>query len=301
MNVRMTIKAALFAGSACFVTPAMAQVASESPADAATESSDANDDAEIIVTGQTTRNRPLITASADITIATEEDIARKAPKSTAELLELVPGIFVEATAGAISNNYSVRGLQGGGQRFVQLEEDGLPILYSGGGADFFFDQDLTIDRLEAVKGGSSGVLTVNGAGATINFISRKPNFTESEGLARITAYNYGQKRADFYYSQPISDKLAFNIGGYVQSNPGVRENPFDYKGWRLKARWNIVSKMADQSVCRQRAARSKTPIMPLSLIVSTMANPPASRVWVRSSAMWAVMLLRISQCRFQPS
>ena len=234
MNVRMTIKAALFAGSACFVTPAMAQVASEPSADAATESSDANDDAEIIVTGQTTRNRPLITASADITIATEEDIARKAPKSTAELLELVPGIFVEATAGAISNNYSVRGLQGGGQRFVQLEEDGLPILYSGGGADFFFDQDLTIDRLEAVKGGSSGVLTVNGAGATINFISRKPNFTESEGLARITAYNYGQKRADFYYSQPISDKLAFNIGGYVQSNPGVRENPFDYKGWRLK-------------------------------------------------------------------
>ncbi|MCH3756101.1 TonB-dependent receptor plug domain-containing protein, partial [Campylobacter coli] len=94
--------------------------------------------------------------------------------------ELVPGIFVEATAGQVSNNYSVRGLQGGGQRFVQLQEDGMPILYGGGGADFFFDQDLTIDRLEAVKGGSSGVLTVNGAGATINFISKRPNFNEAE-------------------------------------------------------------------------------------------------------------------------
>ncbi len=230
MIVRTTIRAALLAGTACFAMPSLAQTAGA--VEPVTAESD--DGVQIIVTGQTTRNRALITASADITIASEADIARKAPKSTAELLELVPGIFVEATAGAISNNYSVRGLQGGGQRFVQLQEDGLPIVYSGGGADFFFDQDLTIDRLEAVKGGSSGVLAVNGAGATINFISRNPNFKEAEGIARITAYNYGQKRGDFYYSQPISDNFAFNVGGYVQSNPGVRNNPFDYQGWRLK-------------------------------------------------------------------
>lgn len=232
MTLRITIKAALLASSACFAMPVMAQDAGSSPTAATADETE--DESQIIVTGQTTRNRALITASADITIATEEDIARKAPKSTADLLELVPGIFVEGTAGAISNNYSVRGLQGGGQRFVQLEEDGLPILYSGGGADFFFDQDLTIDRLEAVKGGSSGVLTVNGAGATINFISRKPNFKEAEGIARVIAYDYGQKRAELYYSQPITDNLAFNVGGYIQSNPGVRENTFDYQGWRLK-------------------------------------------------------------------
>lgn len=234
MNVRITIKAALLASAACFVTPSLAQVDDEPASNEAASPDGDGQGADIIVTGQTTRNRALITASADITIATEKDIERKSAKSTAELLELVPGIFVEATGGAISNNYSVRGLQGGGQRFVQLEEDGLPIVYSGGGADFFFDQDLTIDRLEAVKGGSSGVLTVNGAGATINFLSRKPNFEEAEGIARISAFNYGKLRADFYYSQPITDKLAFNIGGYIQSDPGVRENPFDYKGWRIK-------------------------------------------------------------------
>ena len=231
MTVNITIRAALLASAACLSGPVMAQESTNAPA---TTAADETGGQEIIITGQTTRNRPLITASADITLASEADIARKAPKSTAELLELVPGIFVEGTAGAISNNYSVRGLQGGGQRFVQLEEDGLPILYSGGGADFFFDQDLTIERLEAVKGGSSGVLTVNGAGATINFISRKPNFKEAEGIARITAYDYGLKRADFYYSQPLADNLSFNVGGYIQSNPGVRENPFDYQGWRLK-------------------------------------------------------------------
>ena len=235
-SVRAGVRAALLASVAAVpLAPAMAQTTDTPATTTAQDPAVADDQAEdIIVTGQTTRNRPLITASADITLASREAIDRKAPRSTADLLELVPGIFVEGTAGQISNNYSVRGLQGGGQRFVQLEEDGLPILYSGGGADFFFDQDLTIDRLEAVKGGSSGVLTVNGAGATINFISKRPNFNEAEGAARVTAYNYGLKRGDFYYSQPISDNLAFNVGGYIQSSPGVRKNTFDYAGWRLK-------------------------------------------------------------------
>lgn len=159
-------KAALLVGTMLSAAPVWAQTA---PADSQQQAPEETQDLqEIVVTGTTSRDRPLITSSADITFATREDIDRRAPRSTADLLELVPGVFVEGTAGELSNNYSVRGLQGGGQRFIQLEEDGLPIIYQGGGADFFFSQDLTIDRLEAVKGGSSGVLTVNGAGATIN-------------------------------------------------------------------------------------------------------------------------------------
>jgi len=252
---RFSVRAGLLLGGAIIpVVPALAQTAQGEapPAEQATTSAqtpqadeagstqtpqvdEADDNRDIIVTGQTSRDRPLITSSADITYATREAIDRKAPRSTADMLELVPGIFVEGTAGALSNNYSVRGLQGGGQRFVQLEEDGMPILYQGGGADFFFSQDLTIDRLEAVKGGSSGVLTVNGAGATINFISKRPSFDEPEAMARATAYNYGLKRADLYYSAPITNNLAFSVGGYFESSPGVRKNPFDYEGYRVKA------------------------------------------------------------------
>lgn len=235
----LSVRALLLSGTAAlFTVPAMAQTSPAGSSQAGDQLDDTTPGEEgdvIIVTGQTTRDRPLITSSADITIATREDIDRRAPRSTADLLELVPGIFVEGTAGELSNNYSVRGLQGGGQRFIQLEEDGLPVIYQGGGADFFFQPDLTIERLEAVKGGTSGILTVNGAGATINFISRRANFDEAEGTARITAYDYGLKRADLYFSAPIiADKLAFSVGGYIQSNPGVRNNPFDYDGYRLK-------------------------------------------------------------------
>lgn len=239
MYNRRALHAVLMAGCAALPLPVYAQSAEPAPSvtqdpTATPDAAQDTQEADIVVTGQTTRNRPLITSSADITLASRDDIDRKAPRSTADMLELIPGIFVEATAGAVSNNYSVRGLQGGGQRFVQLQEDGMPILYNGGGADFFFDQDLTIDRLEAVKGGSSGVLTVNGAGATINFVSKTPNFERAEAIGRGTFYNYGMKRGDAYLSAPITDKLAFNVGGYFQSSPGIRDNPFDYRGWRVK-------------------------------------------------------------------
>jgi outer membrane receptor protein involved in Fe transport len=230
-------------GCSLFASPAIAQTVepSEAPSGGAVDERPVGDElddaavgADIVVTGQTTRNRPLITASAAITLADRDAIEQRAPRSTADLLELVPGVFVEGTAGQLSNNYSVRGLQGGGQRFVQLEEDGFPIIYNGGGADFFFSEDVTIERLEAVKGGSSGVLTVNGAGATINFITKKPNFEEAEGIARVQAFNYGLLRTDLYYSAPISENLAFNVGGWYQTSPGVRDNPFNYDGFNIK-------------------------------------------------------------------
>ena len=209
-------------------------VAPAATANATTPQPVADEPETIIVTGTTSKNRSLQTSSADITLVSQADIVRKAPKSVADLLELVPGVFVEGTAGAVSNNYSVRGLNGGGQSFVQLEEDGLPIRYGSGGADEFFATDVTIDRVEAVKGGSSGVLTVNGAGATINFISKPLNFRREEGIARISVQSYGEKRADLYYSAPLTDSVAFSLGGYISSSPGVRRNPFKYQTYHLK-------------------------------------------------------------------
>src|ERR1700746_3772884 len=93
---------------------------------------------QIIVTGTTSSKRSLLTSSADVTSISAADLATKAPRSTDDVLELIPGMFVEATAGAVSNNYSVRGLQGGGQSFIMFEEDGLPILYGGLNPDELF-------------------------------------------------------------------------------------------------------------------------------------------------------------------
>jgi iron complex outermembrane recepter protein len=249
--MRSTLKMTLLAGSAALVAgPTLAQTATTTPLAAAQPTADAQPTTapgaqppaadtsslqEIVVTGNTSGKRTLFNSSSDVTLASSADIQRKAPRSTAEALELVPGIFVEGTAGPVSNNYSVRGLSGGGQSFITLEEDGMPIIYQGGGADEYFQQDITIDRLEAVEGGTSGILAPNGAGATINFISLKPNFDKPEASVRFTGTTYGDYRADAYFSAPITDSLAFNVGGYVDSTKGVRRNPFSYNTYHVKA------------------------------------------------------------------
>ena len=240
-GARSHLKFALLAGSAMLTaTSAMAQDAPRQPSaqPAATDTSTSNPDnspmQDIIVTGNTSGKRTLFNSSSDVTLANAADIQRKAPRSTAEALELVPGIFVEGTAGEVSNNYSVRGLSGGAQTFIQLEEDGMPIVYGGGGADEYFQNDITIDRLEAVEGGTSGVLAINGAAATINFISLKPSYDKVTSLTRFTGTSYGELRADGYFSAPLGHNLAFSVGGYVSSDPGVRSSSFDYTTYHIK-------------------------------------------------------------------
>jgi outer membrane receptor protein involved in Fe transport len=193
---------------------------------------------EVVVTGSTSK-RTLLNASVAITAVNHAELDQKAPRGTDDVLELIPGIYVEGTAGPVSNNYSVRGLPGGGQQFIRLEEDGMPAIYGGLNDDEVFQYDLSIDHVEAIEGGTSGILTENAAGASINFISRPLNFDEAGGLARITGASYGDMRGDVWYSAPIKgtilgDNLAFAVSGYIDSTKGVRSSPFTYKTYHFK-------------------------------------------------------------------
>jgi outer membrane receptor protein involved in Fe transport len=229
-------------------TPATTAVAPTDPSAQPQAGQEDNSLQEIVITGNTSGKRTLFNSSSNVTLANAADLQRKAPRSVAETLELVPGIFVEGTAGPASNNYSVRGLRGGAQTFITLEQDGMPILYGGGGADFYFQQDISIDRMEAVEGGTSGILAPNGAGATINFISLKPSFDKVVAIARVSGTTYKDYRGDAYISAPINDRLAFNLSGYYWSQEGQRKSPFRYNSYQVKG--SLEQKIGDDGYVR---------------------------------------------------
>jgi iron complex outermembrane recepter protein len=203
------------------------------PAAASTDDSSPDVLQTVVVTGTTTK-RTLLNSSVAITALSAADLDQKAPRGTDDVLEMIPGIYVEGTAGPVSNNYSVRGLPGGSQEFIRLEEDGMPAIYGGLNDDEVFQNDLSIDHVEALEGGSSGILTPNAAGASINFISRALNFDTGSGITRLTGSTYGDRRADFWYSAPLTTGLSFAISGYYDSDPGTRDSPFRYDTWHTK-------------------------------------------------------------------
>lgn len=229
------VRAALDQGAA--VQPAAEQApAAQLPPPAPTASAEGEDELQTIVVTGSTSKRTVLNASLAVTALSSNDIEQKAPRGTDDVLEMIPGIFVEGTAGPVSNNYSVRGLPGGGQEFIRLIEDGMPAIYGGLNDDEVFQNDLSIDHVEALEGGSSGILTPNAAGASINFISRKLNFDQGGGVGRIMGTSYGDRRADIWYSAPIPGlkETAFAVSGYYDSNPGTRDSPFRYDTYHMK-------------------------------------------------------------------
>lgn len=179
----------------------------------------------IVVTGSTSLKRTVRESSVAVTVADRDQIDKKAPRSTASALEMVPGIMVEDSGGEASNNFSVRGLPGGGQQFIQILEDGLPVFYTPALADTILKQELFIDRLEAVRGGTSGILTVNGAGAMINFLTFKNKF-EPEGAIRLTLSDYNTRRVDLRYGGDAGNGWFYGVGGFYRVADNVRDTGF---------------------------------------------------------------------------
>jgi len=188
-----------------------------------------SDDAleEIIVTGTPIAQKILDTSFA-VTVIDSETLKNSPALGLAALLQNVPGIYGEASAGEMNLNISPRGVRGGFLTYISLQEDGLPIFYNGFLEELEFRPDLYTDRVELTRGGPSGVFASNGAGAIVNFISRKAS-DKPEGEASLTYYSYGQARVDFFYGTPIgnSGTTSATVGGFWRVGDGAKNVDYD--------------------------------------------------------------------------
>ena len=171
-------------------------------------------------------------ASVSVSALDEEAIAKLAPRSTAEAFRSLPGIRAESSGGGGNANITIRGipLATGGSKFMQLHEDGLPVLEYGdinfGNADNFLLYDWSVNRIESVRGGSASTFASNSPGGVINMIS---NTGELGGGAIGTTFglDYDEFRLDFAYGGEISDDLYFHIGGFARGGEGPRDTGFN--------------------------------------------------------------------------
>lgn len=196
---------------------------------------------EIIVTG-TAGGAELRKQDASFSISTlsAEDLATAAPKSTAEIFALVPGIWAESSGGVAGANIDVRGLPGGGDApFVTVSLNSSPI-YGTDTLSFFemssiFRTDETIATAEALRGGPNAVFSKSEPGVTLN-MRLKEGSDDTQGAFKVSTSDYGLMRADGFASGAITDGLYYMIGGYASVSSGIRDAQFkSEKGYQLTA------------------------------------------------------------------
>ena len=164
-------------------------------------------------------------SSAAVSLSTRSVLMRSPSTrhaSTAEIFRNIPGIRSEAGGGNAGNaNIIVRGLPAasGGAKFLQLHEDGLPVLEFGdiafGNADIFLRSDWSVERVESVRGGSASTFASNSPGGVINFISNTGERPVSR-LGYMKGVDFDWDQMDFEYGGPISERWRGHIAGYAR-------------------------------------------------------------------------------------
>jgi len=191
----------------------------------------------VVVTGNLAP-RPNLESSVAISTLSPKIIETANPRSTTEMLRLVPGFTrIESSGGEVNENISMRGILG--VEYVMFMEDGLPVFPTMHtffmNADNLFRPDENIERMEVVRGGSSALFGSNTPGAIINFINKEGGDVIG-GTMKVTAATKGLGRYDFDVNGPLSQDWKFNLGGFYRYDHGVRDPGFPgIRGGQAKA------------------------------------------------------------------
>lgn len=196
------------------------------------QASTAEKEIDRIIVTAASRNQSVLKSSVSVSDVAVDSSAVKVARTTAEILRSIPGIRSEASGGEGNANIAVRGLPiaSGGAKFLQIWEDGLPVLEFGdiafGNADIFLRADRNIAYIEAIRGGSASTLASNSPGGVINFISKTGQ--EAGGSVSLTSgLSYDSHRLDAEYGGELSDDTYFHIGGFFRKGEGTRDIGFD--------------------------------------------------------------------------
>ncbi len=240
---------------------------------------------QIIVTGVFKSSSEDGSAVAISSIDAEE-LRRKIPMSSADVLKDIPGVFVNSALGEVRNIVYSRGISANsldgnnGYFYVSMQEDGLPVqnaIMTNFGPDMFSRVDLMTKRVEAVRGGASAITGANAPGGIFNYLSK----TGASDPGTIISARLGSEggefgnpyyRTDFYHGSEITDQLSFAIGGFYRDGTGARDPGYSTnRGGQIRA--NILYQHDNGSVQFNYKNLNDHNIWDEFLPVSGLSNP----------------------------
>ncbi len=196
---------------------------------------------EVVVTG-VARGVTKLDTSVSISSLDYDNSYKFASRSLGEIYRSLPGLRSEPATGEGNGSIAVRGipLATGGYKYVQLQEDGLPVLQFGdiiaGNVPNYVRGDFTLQRVEAIRGGSASTLTSGAPGGIINHISKTGEDGDGGSIGMSFGLDFDELRFDFGYGGQITDDMYGYVGGYWREGEGVRDVGYNANsGGHIKA------------------------------------------------------------------
>jgi hypothetical protein len=222
---------------------------------------------QILVVGSA-RGKSVVKSSTAVTYLGNEDLSKISVRSNpAEVLKAIPGISIELSGNSDFNLMSrgfPQNFSPAGNIYVQIREDGLPILENPLFVDAqYFSTGPGLANVQGVRGSTAGIWGTNSPGALLNFVTKEggPDF---EGQINATygfqgLYNlqsnisgpmagledtYYSLSANYIYDKGIRDRPSWplNEGGEIFGNIVT-----DLDNGRLKLSAKVKNKTAHQT------------------------------------------------------
>ncbi len=216
------------------ITAQVAPATTTSLAPSVTKPADALKLDEFVVTGVFSATE-VKKATTAITSLTADFLSEQVALSADDMLLNVAGVFVNSSLGEIRGMVYSRGISAdssdgaNGTYYVSLQEDGLPftnVNFGNFGAGYFNRPDATLQRVEAVRGGSASITSSNSPGGAFNYITR----TGTSRFGGEIRTRYGlegrsspQYRVDGTVGGPLGVRgWVYNLGGFYRYAEGHR-------------------------------------------------------------------------------
>ncbi|MFA5630110.1 MAG: TonB-dependent siderophore receptor [Porticoccaceae bacterium] len=154
---------------------------------------------------------------ASLTVLNKEAIAIKGDFSGLSAVTRATGFASSASPGNGGTSTSVRGFNGHGS--VVTTYDGTR-MYVGSGSVNFPADTWTVERVEVLRGPGAVINGVGAIGATVNYVPKKPGFTDIANELDVTVGSFDMRRVAIGSGGALSDTWAYRMDAVSHRSDG---------------------------------------------------------------------------------
>jgi len=246
MNRKSAYRAALIAGVALSIIPAMAHAA--------------DTDDTIVVTGQRQQYRgdiPVKELPQSVQILDGKVLEQLNITRLDAALDLASGVAKQNNFGGLWDSFAIRGFAGD-ENFPS----GFLVNGFNGGRGYGGPRDASnIDHIEVLKGPNAAVFGRGEPGGTVNIITKKATLRDSFGSFTVSGGSFNTYRVEGDYNLKVSDTLAVRVNGATQDADSFRKTIHSRKTvlspsvfWKITDKTSFTYEMeyVDQAVPFER-------------------------------------------------